>query len=221
MGDIVCYGDSIVLESCEINEPLFLGIVRRCEGRRNPMLLSTEVSEADKHPTSDYQWRVLPVVGSKRKWGDPVSFADRIRLQLVDDRGNSRMLAVSHLDNRSIMAERQPAKMDACIWWLSYTSTLKFNRDGRAVPSGDLMPHLEYGASNYLALLNNARYLSATDDHYGILRKRTTLLGDLPERGTAIWWRAHRSLSDAVPSARHVANEASARETASYSLSVA
>ncbi len=221
MRDVVRYGDSIVLESCESSERLFLSIVRRCEGRRNPMLLSTEVSESDKHPAIDYQWRMLPVVGSGLKWGDPVSFADRIRLQLVDDKGNSRMLAVSHLDNRSIMAERQPAKVEACTWWISYTSTLNVHCDGRVAPSGELAPHLGYGTANYLTLVNNARYLSAKDDQYRILRKRTGLLDDLPETGTAVWWRVYRSTSDAVPPARRVTSEAVGRETARGSLSLA
>lgn len=219
MSDVVRYGESIVLESCESSEHLFLSIVRRCEGRRSPMLLSTEVSESDKHPAIDYQWRMLPVVGSGLKWGDPVSFADRVRLQLVDDKGNSRMLAVSHLDNQSIMAERQPAKVEACTWWIAYTA-LDIRRDGRVAPFGDLAPHLEYGTANYMTLVNNARYLSANDDRYRILRKRTGLLDDLPETGTAVWWRVYRSTSDIVPPVRRVTSEAVERKTPLRSLSL-
>lgn len=220
-GDVVRYGDGIVLESCESSEHLFLGIVRRCEGRRNPLLLSTEVSEAHKHAPSDYQWRVLPVVGSKRKWGDPVSFADRVRLQLVDDKGNSRMLSVSHLDNRSIMAERRPTRMDACTWWLTYTSELKVGRDGRMMPAGEIATHLQYGADNYVGLINGARYLAAMDDPYRVLRQRTLLLDDLPSQGTGPWWRIHRSLWDVVPNERRMPREAQARETMSRSMSLA
>lgn len=219
--NMVRYGDGIVLESCESSEPLFLGIVRRSEGRRNPLLLSTEVSEADKHPVSDYQWRILPVVGSKRKWGDAILFADRVRLQLIDDKGNSRMLSVSHLDNRSIMAERRPLKMEACTWWLAYTNELEVGRDGRAAPSGELQPHLQYGDANYVGLINAARYLAAVDDPYRILRKRTVLLDDLPVKGKGPWWRIHRSLRDVVPAAARVSNDAPARETAMRSLSMA
>lgn len=220
-GNTVCYGDAIVLESCETSEPLFLGIVRRSEGRRNPLLLSTEVSEADKHPAGDYQWRILPVIGSKRKWGDAVAFADRVRLQMVDDKGNSRMLSVSHLDNRSIMAERRPAKMEACTWWLTYTNELKVGRDGCAAPSGELEPHLQYGDANYVGLINAARYLAAVDDQYRILRKRTVLLDDLPAKGTGPWWRIHRSLRDVVSAAAHVPNAAPAREMTTRTLSMA
>lgn len=221
MEDCVRYGDSIVLESCESSEHLFLGIVRRSEGRRNPMLLSTEVAEPGKHHASDYQWRVLPVVGSKRRWGDCVSFADRIRLQLVDDKGNSRMLAVSHLDNRSIMAERRPGKMDACTWWVSYTSELKAGRGGSMAPAGNPAPHLEYGTANYMALVNGARYLSATDDQYRILRKRTVLLNELPVTSAAAWWRVHRSMSDVVPLVPQVSSERPVQETVLRSLSLA
>ena len=203
MSEFVRYGDLIVLESCECDEHLFLGIVPRNVGRRHPLLLSTEVAEADKHPGSDYQWRVLPSIGGKRKWGDPIAFADRIRLQLVDDKGQSRMLAVSHLDDRSIMAERRPARMDACTWLLSYSSELAIARDGRATPAGEFSPHVKYGAVNYVTLVNRAGYLGAMDDQFRILRKRTVLFDDLPERGKAVWWRVHRSVSKVVPGVRH------------------
>lgn len=219
--DVVRYGDSIVLESCECVESLFLGIVRRVEGRRNPLLLSTEVSEADKHPVADYQWRLLPVVASKRKWGDPVQFADRIRLQMVDDKGNSRMLSVSHLDNRSVMAERRPARMESCTWWLTYTNELKVNHDGRVAPSGELGPNLLYGEENYVGLCNGARYLSAVDDQYRILRKRTVLLDDMPDTGTAMWWRIQRALPTAASSARTLSSETPRRATFAQSLSIA
>jgi hypothetical protein len=219
--DVVRYGDSIVLESCECVENLFLGIVRRVEGRRNPLLLSTEVSEADKHPASDYQWRLLPVVASKRKWGDPVQFADRIRLQMVDDKGNSRMLSVSHLDNRSVMAERRPTRIESCTWWLTYTNELKVNHDGRVTPSGELGPHLLYGEENYVGLVNGARYLSAVDDQYRILRKRTVLLDDMPETGTAMWWRIQRALPNTASHARTMPSEASHRASFGQSLSMA
>ena len=203
MSDFVRYGDLIVLESCESDEHLFLGIVSRKAGRRNPLQLSTEVAEAEKHPVSDYQWRVLPVVGCKRKWGDPIAFADRIRLQTVDDKGQSRMLAVSHLDNRSIMAERRPAQMDSCTWLVSCTSELAVARDGRVTPAGDFSPLVEYGAVNYVTLVNRAGYLGAADDQYRILRKRTVLLDDLPERGKGVWWRMYRSVLDVVPPSRN------------------
>ena len=203
MSEFVRYGDLIVLESCECDEHLFLGIVPRNVGRRHPLLLSTEVAEADKHPGSDYQWRVLPSIGGKRKWGDPIAFADRIRLQLVDDKGQSRMLAVSHLDDRSLMAERRPARMDACTWLLSYSSELAIARDGRATPAGEFSPHVKYGAVNYVTLVNRAGYLGAMDDQFRILRKRTVLFDDLPERGKAVWWRVHRSVSEVVPVVRH------------------
>ncbi|WP_206956527.1 hypothetical protein [Trinickia acidisoli] len=224
MDDVVRYGDQVVFEnceSCEGGEHLFLGIVQRKAGRRHPLQLSTEVAEPDKYPERDYQWRVLPVVGAKRKWGDPVAFADRIRLQMVDDKGQSRMLAVSHLDDRSIMAERRPARVESCTWWLSYTRELTVARDGRVAPAGEFSEYLEYGDLNYVALVNRTGYLGAMDDPYRILRKRTLLLDDLPERGKAAWWRVYRSTSEVVPVMRHVPRAVMAQEVPMRSLSVA
>ncbi|MGN6082027.1 hypothetical protein [Trinickia sp.] len=221
MRDFVRYGDVIVLESCENDDHLFLGIVSRKAGRRHPLQLSTEVAEADKHPGSDYQWRVLPVIGAKRKWGDPIGFADRVRLQMVDDKGQSRMLSVSHLDDRSIMAERRPARIDSCTWLLSYASELAVARDGRVIPAGEFSPHVEYGTVNYVTLVNRAGYLGATDDPYRILRKRTALVDDLPERGKGVWWRIYRSISDVVPLVRHEPRGMSMRDAPVRSLSVA
>jgi hypothetical protein len=221
MSQFVRYGDLIVLESCENDEHLFLGIVSRKVGRRHPLQLSTEVAEADKHPGADYQWRVLPSIGGKRKWGDPIAFADRIRLQLVDDKGQSRMLSVSHLDDRSIMAERRPARMDSCTWSLSYSSELATARDGRVTPAGEFSPHVKYGAVNFVTLVNRAGYLGAADDQYRILRKRTVLLDDLPDRGKAVWWRMYRSVSEVVPLVRHQPRGLPVYEGPARSLSVA
>lgn len=221
MSDVVRYGDLIVLESCECEEHLFLGIVSRKVGRRHPLQLTTEVAEPDKFPITDYQWRVLPVVGGKRKWGDPIAFADRVRLQLLDGKGQSRMLAVSHLDDRSIMAERRPGRMESCTWWLSYSKELAVGRDGRVTPAGEFSPHVQYGAVNYVTLVNRAGYLGAIDDQYRILRKRTTLLADLPERGKAVWWRLHRSTAEAVSMVKQAASADMTHETAARSLSVA
>lgn len=221
VSDVVRYGDLVVLESCESEERLFLGIVSRKVGRRHPLQLSTEVSEADKHPSSDYQWRILPVAGSKRRWGDPVAFADRIRLQVVDDKGLSRTLAVSHLDDRSIMAERRPSRIEFSTWWLSYSNELAVGRDGRVKPAGDFAPHLQYGDLNYLTLVNRAGYLGATDDQYRILRKRSVLLDDLPERGKSVWWRMHRSAADAGPVLRQDPPETTISAPAVRALSIA
>ena len=220
MIDVVRYGDSIVLESCECDEHLFLGIVSRKNGRRHPLQLTTEVAEPDKFPGTDYQWRLLPVVGGKRKWGDPVSFADRVRLQMVDDKGQSRMLAVSHLDDRSIMAERRPARIECCTWWLSYSRELAVGRDGRVTPAGEFAPHVQYGTVNYVTLVNRAGYLGAVDDQYRILRKRTALVEDLPEKGKSVWWRLYRSTSEAVAVARQELRSSTPQETAARSLSV-
>lgn len=220
MNDFVRYGDLIVLENCENDEHLFLGIVGRKVGKRHPLQLSTEVAEADKHAASDYLWRVLPSVGGKRKWGDPIAFADRVRLQLIDEKGQSRFLAVSHLDDRSIMAERRPMRMEACIWLISYSSELAVGRDGRVTPAGDFSPHVKYGDVNYVTLVNRAGYLGATDDQYRILRKRTALFDDLPARGKGVWWRLYRSVSDVVPVVRHEPRSVSAYEGPARSLSV-
>lgn len=221
VSDVVRYGDLVVLESCECEEHLFLGIVSRNVGRRHPLRLSTEVAEADKHPGGDYQWRLLPVVGSKRKWGDPVAYADRIRLQKLDDKNVTRLLAVSHLDDRSIMAERRPGLMDLCTWWLSYSTELSVGRDGRVTPTGQFAPYLQYGDLNYLTLVNRAGYLGAVDDQYRILRKRTVLLDDLPERGKAVWWRMHRSIADVGSVVRQEPRAAMEQETGVRSLSIA
>jgi hypothetical protein len=218
---VVRYGDLVVLESCECEEHLFLGIVPRKVGRRHPLQLSTEVAEADKYPDTDYQWRLLPVAGSKRRWGDPVAYADRIRLQKIDDKGLTRMLAVSHLDDRSIMAERRPARIDSCTWWLSYSTDLSVERDGRVTPTGEFSPYLQYGDLNYLTLVNRAGYLGAMDDQYRILRKRTVLLDDLPERGKSVWWRMHRSTADVGSVVRQDPRAVLSQDMPIRSLSVA
>lgn len=217
-GDVVRYGDQVVLESCECEEALFLGILRRKFGRRNALQLSTEVAEAEKHPPSDYQWRLLPVPGSKRKLGEAVAYADAIRLHMIDDKGQSRMLAVSHLDDRSIMAERRPAS-ESCIWRLSYCTELSIGRDGRVTPAGDFAAFLQYGDVNYLTLVNRAGYLGAADDQYRILRKRTMLFDELPERGMSAWWRMRRSVTDVVPIVPHELRTASPQANAMPSLS--
>lgn len=217
----VRYGDMVVVESCDGDEQLFLGVVPRMKGRRHPLQLSTEVAEAGKHPGCDSQWRVLPLIGSKKKWGEPVGFGDRVRMQMLDCRDQSRMLAVSHLDNRSIMAERRPPSAESCTWWLTYSSEVALGRDGRMVPTGDFAPHLEYGAANYVLLVNRAGYLAAVDDPYRILRKRTAVFDDLPERGMAAWWRIHRSTSELVSVARRESQVTMAREPRAPMLSAA
>jgi hypothetical protein len=217
----VRYGDVIVMESCDSDDHLFLGVVPRMKGRRHPLQLSTEVAEADKHPGCDSQWRVLPLAGSKKKWGDPIGFGDRVRLQMLDCRDQSRMLAVSHLDNRSIMAERRPPSAESCTWWLSYSAELAAGRDGRLVPTGDFAPFLEYGDANYVTFINRAGYLGAIDDPYRILRKRTAVFDDLPERGMSAWWRIHRSTSDLVSAVRRELHAAATRGTQAPVLSAA
>ena len=131
------------------------------------------------------------------------------------------MLAVSHLDNRSIMAERRPPSAESCTWWLTYSSEVALGRDGRMVPTGDFAPHLEYGAANYVLLVNRAGYLAAVDDPYRILRKRTAVFDDLPERGMAAWWRIHRSTSELVSVARRESQVTMAREPRAPMLSAA
>lgn len=198
MKDVVRYGETIVLSTCDDEDHLFLGIVPRTVGRRHPCALSTEVSEAGKHTAGEYQWRLLPVVGSKRKWGDPVCFADRIRLQIVDGKGQLRVLAVSHLDECSIMAERSPARAESCTWSISYSRELANGRDGSVVPAGEFAPYLRYGDANFVTLVNRAGYLGARDDQYRILRKRAVLEKELLESGKSVWWRVYRSISDVV-----------------------
>lgn len=67
---------------------------------------------------------------------------------------------------------------------------------------------------------NHAGHLGAMDDPYRILRKRTALLDDLPERGKAVWWRMYRSVSDVVLPVRHVPHVMSAHEGPARLLSV-
>jgi hypothetical protein len=119
------------------------------------------------------------------------------------------------------MAERRPTRIESCTWWLTYTNELKVNHDGRVTPSGELGPHLLYGEENYVGLVNGARYLSAVDDQYRILRKRTVLLDDMPETGTAMWWRIQRALPNTASHARTMPSEASHRASFGQSLSMA
>jgi len=74
---------------------------------------------------------------------------------------------------------------------------------------------------NYVGLVNGARYLSALDDQYRILRKRTVLLDDLPDTGIAAWWRIQRSLPERVAPVHALRGALSVRAETARALSIA
>lgn len=196
----VRYGDSFVLESCASREPAFLAIIRHRTGKRSPSMLRTEVAAPGQYPNPDYIWTFVPVAGTRKRRGDVVSFADRVRIQTFDYTGNHRQLLMNTADRGSVTAEKMPCH-GASTWFVACAAQLRKEADGRVIPGGDFNPNLEFGKGNYVALINTARYLSVMPDHYGGVSNSVGTLHDLPPSGMATWWRIHRSVS-AAPSRR-------------------
>lgn len=196
----VRYGDPFVLESCASSEPAFLAIIRHKAGKRSPTMLRTEVAAPVQYPSSDYIWTFVPVVGTKKKRGDVVSFADRVRIQTFDYTGNYRQLLMNTADRGSVTAEKMPSQ-GALTWLVACAAQLRTEAGGRVMPDGDFNPNLEFGKGNYVALINIARYLSVMPDHYGGVSNSVGTVPDRPASGMGTWWRIHRSVSDA-PSRR-------------------
>lgn len=200
MNDTVRYGDPLSFGSCESSDPTFLAMLRNTTGRRSPPVLWTEAAAPGRHPPGDYVWTLIPAVGSKKRRGDPVSFADRVRLQLFDHTGNYRFLALSRVDSNLVMAEKAPSGHEFSTWSIAYATHLKTDADGHVQPDGELKPHLEYGKSHYVALINAARYLSVVGDSHGTSRQSVGTVADMPAQGRAIWWHAYRPAPSAETS---------------------
>jgi hypothetical protein len=197
----VCYGDPFVLESCASGEPAFLAIIRNKTGKRSPSMLRTEAAAPGRYPNPDYIWTFVPVAGTRKKRGDVVSFADRVRIQAFDHTGNYRHLLMNAADRGSVTAEKVPTSPSASTWFVACAAQLRKEADGHVIPGGDFNERIEYGKGNYIALINTARYLSVIPDYYGVVSNSVGTLPDLPASGMAVWWRIHRSVSDA-PSRR-------------------
>jgi hypothetical protein len=196
-GGPICYGDQLVFESCASGKPAFLAIVRQKTGKRSPAMLRIEVAAPGLYPNSDYIWTIVPVVGTRKKRGDVVSFADRVRIQAFDYTGNYRNLAMSSADRGFVTAEKAPTSHSASTWFIACAAQLRKEPSGRVLPDGGLQPKLEFGKGNYVALINAARYLSAIPDHYDENHYSVSTLPDLPASGMAVWWRIHRRVPGA------------------------
>jgi hypothetical protein len=194
----VRYGDPFVLESCATVEPAFLAIIRQKTGKRSPSMLRTEVAAPAQYPHPDYIWTFVPVSGMKKRRGDVVSFADRVRIQAVDYTGNDRQLLMNAADRGSVTADKMPSQ-GLSTWFVACAAQLRKETDGRLVPGGDFNPKLEFGKGNYVALINTARYLSVMPANYGGVSNSVGTLPDLPANGMATWWRIYRSVSDVPP----------------------
>lgn len=193
---IIRYGDPWVLKNCASPEPIFLAMVRHTAGKRSPSILQTDLARAGKYPDADCRWTFVPVSGSKKRRGDPVSFADRVRVQHFDYTGNYRFLATCASDHSSVVAEKAPSAHDVSTWSLACTPRLRLEPGGRVWPDGPLMQSLEYGAGMYLSLLNAAHYLCARHTLQALTQRPVGMLNDLPKSGMAVWWRIYRHLSD-------------------------
>jgi hypothetical protein len=172
-------------------------MLRGVTGRRSPPALWTEASVPGRHPANDYIWTIIPAAGSKKKRGEPVSFADRVRLQLFDHTGNYRFLAISRVDSKLVTAEKAPSHHDFSTWSISFVSQLIKQPGGTVQPGGELKTYLEYGKANYVALINGARYLSIVGDSQGPQRHGVGTLADMPMEGVSVWWHACRPVPQA------------------------
>jgi hypothetical protein len=198
--ETIRYGDPLVLASCVSGEAAFLSIVRHRAGKRSPSLLRTDLAASGRYPNTDYIWTFVPAAGTKRKHGDAVLFADRVRIRLFDYTGNYRYLAVDAVDPRLVTAEKAPSSPSVSTWSVACAARLRTESDGRVLPDGNLKHNVEFGKGNYIALINTTRYLSVSPDHFGGFHNGVSTLPDLPATGVAVWWRIYRSLSDACPS---------------------
>lgn len=192
----VRYGDPLVLKSCASRAPVFLAVIRQAGGKRRPAMLSTEIAAPGRHEEADYIWSFVPAAGTKKRCGDPVSFADRVRIQLFDYTGNYRVLAASGTVDHSVVAEKTPVAQDVSTWSIACAARLRLEPGGRALPDGDFQYDMEYGTNTYTSLLNAGRYLCARHDPRGTPGIVTGMALDLPATGMGVWWRIYRSQSD-------------------------
>lgn len=194
--ETVRYGDPLVLKSCASRAPVFLAVIRQPDGKRRPALLRTEIAAPGKHQEADYIWSFVPVAGTKKRCGDPVSFADRVRIHLFDYTGSYRVLAASGIVDQSVVAEKTPVAQDVSTWSIACAVRLRLEPGGRALPDGEFKRDMEYGTGTYTTLLNAGRYLCARHDPRGASGIATGMAFDLPATGMGVWWRIYRSQSD-------------------------
>ncbi len=194
--ETVRYGDPVVFKSCASRTPVFLAVVRQPDGKRRPAILRTEIAAAGKHEEADYIWSFVPGAGTKKRCGDPVSFADRVRIQLFDYVGQYRVLATNDAPDQCVGAERTPVGHDVSTWSVACATRLRLEQGGRALPDGEFKQEMEYGANTYTSFLNAGRYLCGRHDPLGGPGIVTGVAPDLPATGMSVWWRVYRCLSD-------------------------
>lgn len=195
--ETIRYGDLFCFGNCASNAPALLAIVRHRIGKRSPSVLPVDIAAPGQYADSDYMWTFVPAPGTKRRCGDPISFGDRVRIQTIDYLGNCRYLIVNPDAPRVVQAEKAPCGRGKSTWFVTYASRLRKTPDGCLLPDGERKAHVEFGKSNYVALINDARYLGARTNPYGELRGGACTLPDLPASGAAVWWRLDRRPSDA------------------------
>jgi hypothetical protein len=194
---IIRYGDPLVLGGRIGGEAIFLSIVRQQFGKRSPSRLRTEASAPGRYASADYVWTFVPAAGSRKKHGDAVTFADRVRIQSFDYTGNYRYLAVDLGDPRSVVAEKTPSNHAASTWFIASATRLRTDESGCVLPDGESKANVEFGKGNYMALISGARYLGLAHDPFEELHHGVTTLPDLPNNGATVWWRAYQSIADA------------------------
>lgn len=194
--ETVRYGDPVVFKSCASRTPVFLVVIRQPDGKRRPAILRTEIALPGKHAEADYIWSFVPGAGTKKRCGDPVSFADRVRIQLFDYVGQYRVLATSDIPDQCVGAERMPVGHDVSTWSVACAARLRLEQGGRALPDGEFKHDMEYGANAYTSFLNAGRYLCGRHDPLGGAGIVTGVAPDLPATGMSVWWRVYRSASD-------------------------
>jgi hypothetical protein len=206
-GGVVRYGDSFCLGSCASESPALLAIVRRPFAKRSPSLLPIDIVPPGRYPDQDYMWTFVPAAGAKKRSGDPVSFADRVRIQAFDYPGsnhryvvtNQPELRVFQAEPSVVQAEKAPCSRGEPNWFIAHASRLRTAPDGYVLPDGDRKSHVEFGRDNYVALINSANYLSARRNPNGGVYGSVSTMRDLPATGKAVWWCLYRCTAD-VPS---------------------
>jgi hypothetical protein len=194
---IIRYGDPLLLEGCIGGEAFFLSIVRPNAGKRSPSRLRTEASARGRYASANHVWTFVPAAGSRKKHGDAVAFADRVRIQSFDYTGYHRFLAVNPADPRSVMAEKAPISHAASTWYIASATRLRTDESGCVLPDGEFKTNIEFGKGTQMALINGARYLGLAHDPFEGHHQGVTTLQDLPNDGATVWWRAYPGIDDA------------------------
>ncbi|PMS38534.1 hypothetical protein B0G57_102115 [Trinickia symbiotica] len=202
-GGVVRYGELFCFGSCASEAPALLAIVRRPFAKRSPSLLPIDIVPPGRYPDQDYMWTFVPAAGAKKRCGDPVSFADRLRIQAFDYTGNHRYIVTSQPELRVfqsersvVQAEKAPCSRGDTDWFIAIASGLRTTPDGCVLPDGDRKSHIEFGTGNYVTLINNGYYLSASPNPYGGLYGGVSTSRDLPPTGKTVWWCLYRTPAD-------------------------